>query len=113
MDDETLTHHESMGLENDDETPASPGGSFQDDFTLDDGELTVAYQDQSAWQETCLSLNSFLPNSTPQQASRKRSYPASQLSIQAPSCFSVRDKEPLSKVAKVSGVSADPFASVL
>ena len=30
-------------------------------------------------------------SSIPQQAGRKRSYPASQLSIHSPSCFSVRD----------------------
>ena len=108
MNDETLSHHESTGLEHDDETPASPRGSFHGDFTLEDGELTVASQDQSALQET-----RFPPNSTPQQGGRKRSYPATQLSVQAPSCFSVRDKEPLSKVAKVSSVSTDPFASAL
>ena len=89
------------------------GDRFFGDLTLEDGELTVAFQDQSALQETSLSLNSFPPNSTLQQAGRKRSYPASQLSIQAPSCFSVRDLEPLSKVAKVSGVSTDPFALAL
>jgi len=113
MDDETLSHHEPTGSAHDDETPASPRGSFHGDLTLEDGELTVASQDQSALQETRSSLNGFPPNSTLQQASRKRSYPASQLSVQAPSCFSVRDKEPLSKVAKVSGVSTDPFASAL
>ena len=42
MDDETLFHHKSTGLEHDDETPASPRGSFHGDFTLEDGELTVA-----------------------------------------------------------------------
>ena len=113
MDDETLSHHEPMGSEHDDEMPASPRGSFRGNVTLEDGELTVASQDQSALQETHFSLNSFSPNSTQQQASQKRSYPASQLSIAAPSCFSVRDKEPFSKVAKVSGVSKDPFASAL
>ena len=114
MDDETLSHHESTGSNHDDETPASPRGSFHGDFTLGDGELTVASRDQSALQETRLSLNGFPPNSTLQQAGRKRSYQPSQLSVLASSCFSdVRDKEPLSKVAKVSGVSTDPFASAL
>lgn len=114
MDDETLSHHESTGSNHDDETPASPRGSFHGDLTLGDGELTVASRDQSALQETRLSLNGFPPNSTLQQAGRKRSYQPSQLSVLASSCFSdVRDKEPLSKVAKVSGVSTDPFASAL
>lgn len=113
MDDETLSHLEPMGSEHDDEMPTSPRGSFRGNVTLEDGELTVVSQDQSALQETHFSLNSFSPNSTQQQASQKRSYPASQLSIAAPSCFSVRDKEPFSKVAKVSGVSKDPFASAL
>ena len=44
MDDETLSHHESTGLEHDDETPASSRGSFHGDFTLEDGEITVASQ---------------------------------------------------------------------
>ena len=113
MDDETLSHHEPTGSEPDDETPASPRGSFHGDVTLEDGELAVASQDQSALQETRLSLNGFPPNSTQQQPGRKRSYPASQLSVAAPSCFSVGDKEPLSKVAKVSGVFKDPFALAL
>ena len=111
MDDETLSHHERTGSEHDDKTPASQRGLFHGDLTLEDGELTVASQNQSALQETCLSLNGFPPNSTLLQASRKRSYPASQLSVQAPSRLSVRDKEPLSKVANVSGVSTNPFAS--
>ena len=55
MDDETLSHHESTGLEHDDETPASPRRSFYGDFTLEDGELTVTSRDQSASQETRLS----------------------------------------------------------
>ena len=59
MNDETLSHHESTGLEHDDETPASPRGSLHGDFTLENGELTVASQDQSALQETRLSLNGF------------------------------------------------------
>ena len=113
MDDETLSHHEPTGSEPDDETPASPRGSFHGDVMLEGGELAVASQDQSALPETCLSLNGFPPNSTQQLAGQKRSYPASQLSVAARSCFSVGDKEPLSKVTKVSGVSRDPFASAL
>lgn len=58
-------------------------------------------------------MNSFSPNSTQQQAGRKRSYPASQPSVGAPGCFSVRDKVPFTKVAKISGVCKDPFASAL
>ena len=48
MEDETLSHNESTGSNHDDETPASPRGSFHGDFTLGDGELTVASRDQSA-----------------------------------------------------------------
>ena len=96
MDDETLSRYKPTGSEPDDETPASPRGLFHVDFTLEDGNLTITSQAQWALQETHLSLNGFPP---------KRSYPASQLSIAAPSCFAVRDKEPLSKVTKVSGVS--------
>ena len=81
MDDETLSDHEPTVFKHDDETPASPRGSFHGGFMLEDGELTVASQDQSALQETRLSFNGFPPNSTPQQAGRKRSYPASQLSV--------------------------------
>ena len=55
MDDETIFHHDFTGLEHDDETPASPRGSFHSDFMLGDGELTVGSQDQSALQETHLS----------------------------------------------------------
>lgn len=113
MDDENLSHHGPTGSDNDEETPVSPRGSFHGDSTLENSELTGASQDQSALQETRLSLNGFPPSSTQQQDGRKRSYPASQLSVTAPSCFSVRDKEPLSKVAKVSGGSTDPFASAL
>ena len=94
MEDETLSHHESTSSEHDDEMLASPGRSFHGHFTLEDGELIVTSQDQLALQETRSSLNSFPPNSTPPQAGRKRSYPASQLSVQTPSCFSVSDKEP-------------------
>ena len=111
MYDETLSHHEPRGSKPDDayETPASPRRSFRGDVTLEDGELTVASQDQSALQETRLSLNGFSPNSTQQQAGRKRSYLASQLSVAAPSCFSVMDREPFRKVAKVSGVLKIPL----
>ena len=75
MDDEPLSHHEPTGLEPDDETPASPRGSFHGDFTLEDGELTVASQDQSALQETCLSLNGFLPNFHPTASQPKATLP--------------------------------------
>ena len=54
MDDENLSHHESTGLEHDDETPTSSSGSFHRDFTLEGGELPVASEDQSALQETHL-----------------------------------------------------------
>ena len=108
MEYETLSLHEPMGLEPDEEMLASPRGSFHGDSMLEDGKLTVASQDQSALQETCLSLNGFPPNS-----GRKRSYPESQLSVTTPSCFYVRDKEPLSKVARVSAVSSNPFPSAL
>ena len=64
MDDKNLSHHEPTGLEPDAETPASPLGSFRGDFTLEDGELNVTSQDQSALQETRLSLNGFPPNFT-------------------------------------------------
>ena len=114
MDDENVSHHGSTGSVNDDKSPASPRGSFNGDSTLDEGELTGASQDQSALQETRLSMNGFPPSSNQQQTGRKRSYVASLLSVAAPSCLSVRDPEPLSKVAKVSeGGSADPFASAL
>ena len=76
--------------------------------------LRARNQDQSALQETRLSLNGFPPSSNQQHTGRKRSYAASLLSVAAPSCLSVRDTEPLSKVAKVSeNGSADPFASAL
>ena len=83
-------------------------------FYAGGGELTGASQDQSALQETRLSLNGFQPSSKEQQTGQKRSYTASLLSVAAPRCLSVRDPEPLSKVAKVSeGDSADPFVSAL
>ena len=110
MDDEICLIMSLQSFQKPDDETLHPQG---DNFTLEDGILTGPSQDQSTLQETCLSLNGFLPNSTKQQAGRKRSYPASQLSVQAPSCLSVRDKEPLSKVAKVSDVSTGPFASAL
>ena len=64
MDDENLSHHEPTGSNLDEETPASPRGSFHGDSTLEEGELTVASQDQSVLQEPRLSLNGFPPNST-------------------------------------------------
>jgi len=80
----------------------------------EEGELTGASQDQLALQETCLSLNGFPPSLNQQQTGQKRSYAASLLNVAAPSCLSVRDTEPLSKIAKVSeGGSADPFTSAL
>ena len=114
MDDENVSHHGSTGSENGDKSPASPRRSFNGDSTLEEGKLTGPSQDQSALQETRLSLNGFPPSSNQQQTRRKRSYAASLFSIAAPSCLTVRDMEPLSKVAKVSeGGSADPFASAL
>ena len=110
MDDENVSHHGSTGTENNDNSPASPRGSSNCDSTLEEG----ASQDQSALQETRLSLNCFQPSSKEQQTGQKRSYAASLLSVAAPRCLSVRDKEPLSNVAKVSeGDSADPFVSAL
>ena len=79
MDDETLSHHESTGSNHDDETPASPRGSFHGDFTLGDGELTVASRDQSALQETRLSLNGFPLN--PRYSKPAESDPTSQVSL--------------------------------
>ena len=109
-----MSHHGSTGTENNDNSPASPRGSSNCDSTLEEGELTGATQDQSALQETRLSLNGFQPSSKEQQTGQKRSYAASVLSVAAPRCLSVRDPEPLSKVAKVSeGDSADPFVSAL
>ena len=63
MDDENVSHHGSTGSVNDDKSPASPRGSFYGDSTLDEGELTGASQDQSALQETRLSMNGFPPSS--------------------------------------------------
>ena len=99
---------------NDDNSPASPRGSLNGHSTLKEGELIGDSQDQSALQETRLSLNGFPPSSNEQQTGRKRSYAASLISVAAPSCLSVGDPEPLSKVAKVSeGDSTDPFVSAL
>ena len=114
MDEESVSYHESTGSVTDEASPTSPRGSLNGDYTLEGGELTGASQDQSALQETRLSMNGFSPASDKQQTGQKRSYAASLLSVAAPSCLSVRDKEPLSKVAKVSeGCSTDPFASAL
>lgn len=44
MDDENLSHHRPTGLDNDEETPASPRGSFHGESTLENGELTGASQ---------------------------------------------------------------------
>ena len=109
-----MSYHESTGSVTDEAPPTSPRGSLNGNSTLEGGELTGASQDQSALQETRLSMNGFLPASDKQQTGQKRSYAASLLSVAAPSCLSVRDKEPLSKVAKVSkGGFTDPFASAL
>ena len=114
MDEESVSSHESTGSVTDEALPTSPRGSLNGDSTLEGGELTGASQDKSALQETRLSMNGFSPASNKQQTGQKRSYAASLLSVAAPSCLSVRDKEILSKVAKVSeGGSTDPFASAL
>ena len=78
MDDETLFHHKSTGLEHDDETPASPRGSFHGDFTLEDGELTVASQDQSALQETHLSYWT-ISRQIPPHSKQAESHPSQQV----------------------------------
>lgn len=96
--------------ENDDNSPASPRGSLNGDSTLEEGELIGDSQDQSALQETHLSLNGFPPSSNEQQTGRKRSYAANLLRVAVPNYLSARDPEPLSRVAKVSeGGSADPL----
>ena len=100
--------------ENDDDSPASPRGSFNGGSTLEEGKLIGDSQDQSALQETRLSLNGFPPSSNEQQTGRKRSYAANLLRVAAPSYLSARDPEPLSRIAKVSeGGSPDPSASAL
>jgi hypothetical protein len=70
-------------------------------------------------QETRLSLNGFAPSAPDDQNElngRKRSYQASQLSLQAPSCFPLGENnyEPKKKVDKcTSNVDSNLFASAL
>ena len=59
MNDETLSKLEPTGSEPNEETPTSTRKSFHGDSTQEDGELTVASEDQSVLQKNPFVIERF------------------------------------------------------